>query len=243
MSLAHQRGGTKGAFSTIIIVAEPLTLVPSGCLLIANSNPLPEFALQTLHSSTQPLAHISGWGTQGIAWTMCVGLTLSCLPQTGCCTLFWAPLLSQLISLPVRELPQMWDPLLSFSRPQGHKCLPASFPSSFSLLTLVLPGYSGNLSYPFRCLRSSARVQQLLCEICSNLRCILDTFMVRSEIPCPPPPLPFYSSWFDLLVLGLFWLPTSSWITFEKFYFSMELSTWSNSVIFHNCYVTNHPKT
>ena len=58
MSLAHQRGGTKGTFSTIITVAELLTLVPSGCLLIANSNPLPEFALQTLHSSTQPLTHL-----------------------------------------------------------------------------------------------------------------------------------------------------------------------------------------
>ena len=76
----------------------------------------------------------------------------------------------------------MWEPLLSFSCPPRAQVPSSIRSSSFSLLTMVLPDYSGNISYPFKYLRSSARVQQLLCEIYSTSRCILDTFMERREL-------------------------------------------------------------
>ena len=68
--------------------------------------------------------------------TLCVGPSWSCLPQTGFWSLFWAPgapLLSQLISALVKGLPQMCDPLLTFSLHLRHRSCSASspFPSAF----------------------------------------------------------------------------------------------------------------
>ena len=84
---------------------------PLGCLFAANSCPLPGSALQTPCCSTQPHsvpADVTQAGPcMAAAWTIHVGLTLSCLPQTCYCALLQAseaPSLSQLISPPVRGL-------------------------------------------------------------------------------------------------------------------------------------------
>ena len=122
-----------------------------------------------------------------MAQTICVGLTLSCLPHTGCCALLQAPeapLLSQLISSPMRGLPQMRKPLLFFSSPptRGAGPIPLPFlflfPSSFFWPTWLC----GDISCPFRCLRSSVSVQQVLCENSSICRFILAAFVGRDEL-------------------------------------------------------------
>ena len=122
----------------------------SGCLLADNSSPLPGSALQTPCSSTQPPSapadtrlrlDMQGCGTDHLCRSHSVlpatdGLLHSPLiaPET--------PLLSQLISLPVRGLPQVWEPLVSFSSPLGVQVLSCFLSSSFSLLlSFILPGY------------------------------------------------------------------------------------------------------
>ena len=85
-----------------------------------------------------------------------------------CWALLWAPkapLLSQLISLPGMELPQVQEPRLTFSSLPRVQVLSCFLSSSFSLLWL-----QGGLSYPFRCLRSSASVQQVVHENCCRER-------------------------------------------------------------------------
>ena len=70
---------------------------------------------------------------------------LSCLSQTCCWALLWtpkAPLLSQLISLPGMELPQMWEPRLTFSSLPRVQVLSCFLSSSLSLLS-DLCGYKG----------------------------------------------------------------------------------------------------
>ena len=70
---------------------------------------------------------------------------LSCLSQTCCWALLWtpkAPLLSQLISLPWMELPQMWEPRLTFSSLPRVQVLSCFLSSSLSLLS-DLCGYKG----------------------------------------------------------------------------------------------------
>ena len=133
-------------------VEDFLTPIPSGCpLLTANSSSLPGSVLQTPHSSTQSLSapgtHFSGWDTQG-----CGSDTLfrshSVLPAT-----VWLlhspqnPRRSPSVPadlLSVRRLPQMREPLLSFSSPQGCRSRPVSSPLPFFLvLSFVLPGYVG----------------------------------------------------------------------------------------------------
>ena len=82
---------------------------------------------------------------RAVARTTFIGLTLSCLPQTGCCSLLQAPespLLSQLMSPQVRGLPQVWAPLLTFSSLPGAQVPSCFLSSSFPLLlSSVLPGH------------------------------------------------------------------------------------------------------
>ena len=81
-----------------------------------------------------------------VSWTTSVGLTLYCLPQTGCCALLQAPdtpLLSQLISPLAMGVPWVQEPLLSFrsSRSPHRAQLPSCFLSSFfPFLFFILPG-------------------------------------------------------------------------------------------------------
>ena len=71
------------------------------------------------------------------------------------------------------------SPLLQLpSRGTGSILLPLLFlfPSSFHTQL------HGDLSCPFRCPRSSASLQQGLCEDCSICRCILDAIVGRDEL-------------------------------------------------------------
>ena len=155
------------------------------CLLKVNSNPFPSSALQTSCSSTQSLhpgGHLSQAGVlRVVVQTICAGLALPCLPGNSCFALpraSEAPLLSKLTSLQVRELPQMWEPLPTFSFPPGVQVSPPFpllflFPSSLFHPTRVC----GDISCPFKSLRSSAKAQQMLCGYCSIFRCILVAFV------------------------------------------------------------------
>ena len=122
---------------------------------------------------------------RAVARTICVRLALSCLPQTGCCSLLRAleaPLLSQLISAPVRASPDAGASLhLQLpTRGAGPILLPLLFlfPSCFFCPNQL----RGDLSCPFRCLRSSASVQQVLDENCSIYRFILHAFVGKGEL-------------------------------------------------------------
>ena len=74
-------------------VADFLTPIPSGCLLTANSSTLPSLLSKPHVPAPSPHLHWRhtsqpGACSRAVARTMCVSLTLSCLPQTSCCTLF-----------------------------------------------------------------------------------------------------------------------------------------------------------
>lgn len=87
------------------------------------------------------------------------------------------PLMSLLISAWERGLHWMGEPLLTFNSPpevQSHPTSSPLFPSSFHPTWLC-----GDLSCPFRCLRSSSSVQQVLCENCSICIYTLDAFVGR----------------------------------------------------------------
>ena len=106
--------------------------------LEAKSSPPPGFALQTPYFSIPP------WCTSGhpsqtgacttVTWTVCIGLTAT-----------KSPLLSQLIFSWVRGLPQMQEPLLTFSSPPGAQVISCFLSSSFSLLSFVLSVTWGSL--------------------------------------------------------------------------------------------------
>ena len=160
-------------------VSSQSTAVPSSSLF---SNPTFQYPAPVCTGR-----HLSQAGAcRAVAWTIYVGLTLSYLPQTGCRALLRAPeapLLSQLTSLLVRRASPdaRTSPYLQFSnRGAGPVLLPLLFlfPSSFFCPTQL----HGDLSCPFRCLRSSASVQQVLCENCSIRRCVLDAFVGRDEL-------------------------------------------------------------
>ena len=124
--------------STQAVSSQP-TAVPSLGLLLKPTfqHPAP------LHTGRHPSQAET---CRTVAQTICVGLTLSCLPQSGC----WAPLqapkaplLSQLISPSVRGLPQMREPLFTLSSLPGVQVPPCFPASSFPLLSFLLPGYVG----------------------------------------------------------------------------------------------------
>ena len=107
-------------------VSSLLTAVPPW---VCSPNPMFQ------HTAPVPTSgHPSQAGVhRAVARTICVGLTLSCLPQTCCWALLQTPedpLLSQLISPPVRGLTQMQEHLLTFSSPPGVQVL-SCFLSSF----------------------------------------------------------------------------------------------------------------
>lgn len=107
----------------------PQAVVPSLGLC---SHPHGPASIPDLHSWT----HVSGWGTRGCGMN-CLCRCHSVLPVPK------ARPLSPLISLLVRGLPQMQEPLLTFSSSPGVH-VPSNFLSSFSFLyTLVLPSSVG----------------------------------------------------------------------------------------------------
>ena len=107
--------------------------------------------------------HRSKYGAnRALAQTISASLTLSCLPQPGCCTLLQDPKLPSVpADLPTsKRASQVWEPLLSFSSPPSYA---GSFLTLFSVWGLLLV-FS----------RHSAR----LLSIC---RCILDAFVRKVE--------------------------------------------------------------
>ena len=129
---------------------------------------------------------ISGWGEQGCG-TDHLYKSHSFLPATDQLLHFppvapEAPILCQLISLQVRGLPQVQEPVLSFSsHTPGGQVLSVSSFLLLPFLSFILPSYAGIFSCPIRCLRSSASVQQVLCENCSICRYILVVLVERGE--------------------------------------------------------------
>ena len=123
--------------------------------------PAPSFCLRQW-------THLSGWGMRAI----CVGLTLSCLPQTECGALHQQP--PKLPFCP-NWSPSWWgEPLFSFSSPPpGMQVLYFFLCSYFYLfLSFILPWYVGvflvflGACYPLH-------VFQMNCSICI---CNLDAF-------------------------------------------------------------------
>ena len=100
-------------------------------------------------------------------------LTLSCLPQTICWILLWFPkglFLSKLISPLWWSFPEWWV-LPSPSAP--HK----SFWSIFFFILLFL----SSVFHSFRCPKSYANVQQVLCGNCSVCRWIICVLMKSNK--------------------------------------------------------------
>lgn len=76
----------------IFSIKAQFTPLPSDYLLAASNSPFYRFAFQSPHSSMQHFMHngrhISQAGVcRVVEWTICVGPTLSCVPQTCCFTL------------------------------------------------------------------------------------------------------------------------------------------------------------
>ena len=118
--------------------------------------------------------------------TVCVFLTLSCLPQTGCFTLFRQPLMLPFCPslFPVREgvSPNSGlSPLLQLPLP-GVQVLSIFLSSSFSLLFFHPTQLCRDLYSPFQCPRSSASFQLVFCENCCIYRCIPDASVERDEL-------------------------------------------------------------
>ena len=151
--------------------------VPSGCLLMANSSPLPGSALQSPRSSTQPLSavvdtlevdtlRLGGQGraqhpicsshgpaaTRGLPCSLPQRMRLSFCPN-------WAPA--------VRGPPGCRH-LLSLQIPPSLQVPSQFLSSSFSFFFSGPTWLCRNLSCPFRWWRFFASVQRGLCENCSN---------------------------------------------------------------------------
>ena len=101
------------------------------------------------------------------------GLTLFSLPLTSCCSLLQSSLCVP-AGLPAGEEASLsvgTSPLLQFPIQGCRVCLTPFF--SFFHPTWLCR----NFSCPFSYLRSSASVQQVLCENCLICRCILDVLL------------------------------------------------------------------
>ena len=90
---------------------------------------------------------------------------------------------NQLIAPAVRGLPQVRESLLSFSSPpvphHGCRSCPVHCSLLFFFLSSCLDTWASSCS--FRCLRSSAGVQQVLRENCSLCSCTLGVLVGRGE--------------------------------------------------------------
>ena len=145
--------------------SSPLPPVPSGCILMANRCPLPEFALQTPRSSTQPLSTLehtlSGWvGRAGIS-TMHTFLTLSYTLVAVFSSYRERGSPSVPTELPpVGAFPGSGDLSSLQIPPRFCGFHLASFPLPFPLALSSPTWLSGNLSCPLRCPSSFAHVQQ-----------------------------------------------------------------------------------
>ena len=119
--------------------------------------------------------NVSGRERRVFVLTVCAGLSLLSLLQTGCCVLLrgsQTPSSSQVISLTVRDFP-MCGNLSSFIVPsQGCWTHPNSF-LSFSFC----PPQLHRFSCPFGSLRSSDSIHWMFSENCSTCRCIFDVFV------------------------------------------------------------------
>ena len=157
---------------------ELLTPVPSGCLFTANSCPVPGSALQTPLPSTQPHStpvdtRGDTLGFAGLQHRPCVQILL-CLAFHRLVVAFPSDLLKLLLCptcFPHHEGASLnvgTSPLLQLP---ARGADPFPFPLSF-FLSFVLPSCMG-IFHHFRCLRSSTRVQCILCENSSICRCIL----------------------------------------------------------------------
>ena len=135
-------------------------------------------------------------GVRGaVAHTIRVGLTLSCLPPTSCCTLLQAPrapFLTLLMSLLVRGLPQVRDFFFSFSssplpRSAGPVLLPLFPLSCPSCVDLVCPsGVQGPLlAFCGYCVRTGPFVVVFLMYLWGEMNSVFSC----SAILIPP----FYS--------------------------------------------------
>ena len=107
------------------------------------SNPHIPALSQRVHQQT----HVPVWGTQGCGMdhlrTSHSVLSATDWPFHPPPTASDAPLLSQLISSSVREIPRMQEPLLCFISPPGTQIPSCFLSSSLSLLSFVLPSYVG----------------------------------------------------------------------------------------------------
>ena len=176
-SLSRHSTFPPGAF----LAVELITPFPSVCLHVANSSPLLGSALLTPCFNTQPPPTLAdtrlSLGCTRLWYRLSVQVFL-CPACHGLATAFsscspWSP---------------QWGGFSGYSNisspstpPQGCVSHPSSSFIFLSFLSFILPGCAGTFSYPFKCLRSSASVQKVLCVNCYTCRCILDVLVGRSE--------------------------------------------------------------
>ena len=170
------------------LVAEFITPIPSGCLLAVNSSPLPGFVLQIPLSCTQHLStpidtclrlgHVGLWHGPSVY----VSFSSAChrpVAEFSSNGLWIASSVS--IDLPIIERASPDVETSLFLQLPTYKVVGSILLSLlFFFSSFFHPTWlSWNLSCPFRCLRSSASVQPVLCENYIICRCIFDTFMGR----------------------------------------------------------------
>lgn len=149
---------------------------------MANSSPFPEFTLQTCFS-TQPTTALADTrlrlGSEGL-WHRPSVQVLFCPAVHGpaCALASDSPQNTPSISPDLTTRKGAFPGLVTspFLQLPSHRCRSHS---SSSLLSYPL---YRNIFLSFWCLRSSASVQQVLCEDCSICRCILDALVRRDEL-------------------------------------------------------------
>ena len=156
---------------------------------------------------------LSGWGALAAAWTLCADLAPSCQPQAKCCaiskSLTHPPVSAALLT--VKGLLQMWKswPYLQLPSRSRDLILP---PLLFLSPSFFYPArLYGNHAFPFMCLKSSASIQQVLCENFS----VFDVFLMylwreMNMFSCPSTILGSLYWFFSLVYLYLLWSFISS---------------------------------
>ena len=125
--------------------------------------------------ASSPFAHLQapypGWGVQGCGTDLFLGSPLRA-PKLLFCWLISLPVSSEWASLDA-------EPLLCVSFSPGVQ-VPSHFLFAFSFFHPTQ--LHRDLSCPFRCLRASAGVQLVLCEIYPCVDCVFDAFVGRGEL-------------------------------------------------------------